>query len=590
MVLDMEDMGGVWGEAPRMSPSVTSSTRSVTPTRRSRPSKEVYAKQSTVSAADTDRISASKDGIVPGVQTVYMKTQGCAHNVSDGEYMAGLLAAHGYTITQVWDENVDVFLFNSCTVKGPSQDSFLNMVAKAKSSGAAVVAAGCVPQGDPDRKELQDLSVVGARQIHRVVEVVEEAAKGNVVRLLGQRVRPALDLPKIRRNALVEIVPISMGCLNHCTYCKTKHARGDLVSYLPEAIVARVQDVIKEGVRELWLSSEDTGAYGRDINVSLATMLDGVVGCLPDGVMLRVGMTNPPHILAHMEAVARVLNHPRVFKFLHIPVQCGSNRVLADMKREYTVADFEKLADYLLVQVPGITLATDIICGFPTETEEDFQGSLDLMAKYKFPIVNIAQFYPRPATVAAKMQKLASTVVKDRSRRTTIAFEAYRTWDHLVGQDIRVWVIEFGKDPDYVVGHSEGYTQVLLPRDGALLGRSVLAHVMSASKWSVKAEVLSVFPEPADLPQVSTSRVAVLPSPAAISASQTYIPGKNSRPAKTHSAASPSTQGSAGAQVAAAPGLTDSARHSARGDPSAEEKPANAAHAASSVDAADGGG
>lgn len=90
--------------------------------------------------------------------------------------------------------------------------------------------------------------------------------------------------------------------------------------------------------------------------------------------------------------------------------------------------------------------------------------------------------------------------------------------------------------------------------------------------------------------QVSTSRVAVLPSPAAISASQTYIPGKNSRPAKTHSAASPSTQGSAGAQVAAAPGLTDSARHSARGDPSAEEKPANAAHAASSVDAADGGG
>jgi threonylcarbamoyladenosine tRNA methylthiotransferase CDKAL1 len=243
MSVDMEDLGGTWGEMPRVTPSVTSSTRSVTPTRRSRASKEVYAKQSTVAA---DRSVARKDGMVPGVQTVFMKTQGCAHNVSDGEYMAGLLTAHGYTITDVWDENVDVFLFNSCTVKGPSQDSFLNMLAKAKSSGAAVVAAGCVPQGDPDRKDLQDVSIVGARQIHRVVEVVEEAAKGNTVRLLGQRVRPALDLPKIRRNALVEIVPISMGCLNHCTYCKTKHARGDLVSYLPDAITGRVREVINE--------------------------------------------------------------------------------------------------------------------------------------------------------------------------------------------------------------------------------------------------------------------------------------------------------------------------------------------------------
>ena len=210
------------------------------------------------------------------------------------------------------------------------------MVTKAKQSGAPVVVAGCVPQGEPGRDDFDGVSIIGTQQIHRVVEVVEEAVNGNTVRLLGQGVRPALELPKIRRNALVEIVPISMGCLNRCTYCKTKHARGDLVSYPPQALVARVQTVVREGVREVWLSSEDTGAYGKDIDVPLPQLLDDIVDVLPDGVMLRLGMTNPPHILEHMQQVARILNHPRVFKFLHIPVQCGSNKVLEDMKREYT--------------------------------------------------------------------------------------------------------------------------------------------------------------------------------------------------------------------------------------------------------------
>ena len=331
VIADIEDLQFMRGlaeqawAAPSAPKTLSSTTRSVTPTRRSRPSKEVYAKQSTVSRRDREEVGSS--GLVPGMQTVFMKTQGCAHNVSDGEYMAGLLASYGYEITEEWSDRVDLFLFNSCTVKGPSQDSFLNMVAKAKESGAPVVVAGCVPQGEPGRDDFEGVSIIGTQQIHRVVEVVEEAVSGNTVKLLGQSARPALELPKIRRNALVEIVPISMGCLNRCTYCKTKHARGDLVSYPLASIVSRVETVIREGVREVWLSSEDTGAYGKDIDVPLPKLLDAIVDGIPDGVMLRIGMTNPPHILEHMKEVARVLNHPRVFKFLHIPVQCGSNKV-----------------------------------------------------------------------------------------------------------------------------------------------------------------------------------------------------------------------------------------------------------------------
>jgi threonylcarbamoyladenosine tRNA methylthiotransferase CDKAL1 len=515
---DLQFMRGLaeraWAE-PAAPKTLSSTTRSVTPTRRARPSKEVYAKQSTVSRRDR----AELGGLVPGMHTVFVKTQGCAHNVSDGEYMAGLLASYGYEITEEWSDAVDIFLFNSCTVKGPSQDSFLNMVAKAKQSGAPVVVAGCVPQGEPGRDDFEGVSIIGTQQIHRVVEVVEEAVNGNTVKLLGQGARPALELPKIRRNALVEIVPISMGCLNRCTYCKTKHARGDLVSYPLQSLVSRVETVVQEGVREVWLSSEDTGAYGKDIGVPLPQLLDAIVAAIPDGVMLRIGMTNPPHILEHMQQVARVLNHPRVFKFLHIPVQCGSNKVLEDMKREYTRQDFEGLVDYLLVTVPGITIATDVICGFPTETEEDFQETMEMLDKYKFPVVNIAQFYPRPGTVAAKLKKLQGHVIKDRSRRVTTLFHSYATWEPLVGTEQVVCVIEYGKDEKYIVGHTLGYTQVLLPRDASLLGRQVVARILAAEKWCVKGEVVRVIEHETPLPQVSISRPNILPSPKELEAS-----------------------------------------------------------------------
>ena len=185
-------------------------------------------------------------------------------------------------------------------------------------------------------------------------------------------------------------------------------------------------------------------------------LLWAIVEALPDGVMLRLGMTNPPHIREHMAEVAAVLRHPRVFKFLHIPVQSGSSRVLEAMRREYTVEHFEELADFMRASVPGITLATDIICGFPTETEDDFELTLRLLEKYRFPIVNIAQFYPRPGTAAARMPRLSSAVVKARSRRVTTLFEAYGTWGPLVGTQQRVWVSELGKDPRYVVGHTAG--------------------------------------------------------------------------------------------------------------------------------------
>lgn len=190
-------------------------------------------------------------------------------------------------------EDADIWLLNSCTVKNPSEDTFRNDIQAAKKRNKHVVVAGCVPQGNPKNDYLKGISVVGVQQIDRVVEVVEETLKGHSVRLLGQKKEngkrlagPSLLLPKIRKNPLIEIIPINSGCLNQCTYCKTKHARGDLASYPKEEIIQRAKDAFEEGVVELWLTSEDTGTYGRDIGTSLPELLWGLVEVIPEGCMI----------------------------------------------------------------------------------------------------------------------------------------------------------------------------------------------------------------------------------------------------------------------------------------------------------------
>ena len=271
--------------------------------------------------------------------------------------MAGLLAAQGYVLTQAKQE-ADLWLLNSCTVKNPAEDHFRNEVDLGLKNGHKVVAAGCVSQGRPGSDYLKGLSIVGVQQIDRVVEVVEETLKGNSVRLLGQKKvdgkksgGAALDLPKVRRNPLIEIIAINTGCLNACTYCKTKHARGDLGSYPPEDIVARAVQSFQEGVVEIWLTSEDTGAYGRDIGVTLPELLWQLVEVIPEGCRLRVGMTNPPYIMDHLDEIAKILNHDRVYAFLHVPVQSGSDAVLRDMKREYNSDEFSRVVTILRQQV-----------------------------------------------------------------------------------------------------------------------------------------------------------------------------------------------------------------------------------------------
>ncbi|XP_030067377.1 threonylcarbamoyladenosine tRNA methylthiotransferase [Microcaecilia unicolor] len=437
------------------------------------------------------------DSIIPGTQKIWVRTWGCSHNNSDGEYMAGQLAAYGYKITEK-PEEADLWLLNSCTVKSPAEDHFRNSIKKAQDEHKKVVLAGCVPQAQPRQDYMKGLSIIGVQQIDRVVEVVEETIKGHSVRLLGQKKDNGkrlggarLDLPKIRKNPLIEIISINTGCLNACTYCKTKHARGDLASYPIDELVNRAKQSFQEGVCEIWLTSEDTGAYGRDIGTDLPTLLWKLVEVIPEGALLRLGMTNPPYILEHLEEMAKILNHPRVYAFLHIPVQSASDSVLMDMKREYCVADFRCVVDFLKERVEGITIATDIICGFPGETDEDFQATMSLVEEYQFPSLFINQFYPRPGTPAAKLVQVPAHVKKRRTKELSQLFHSYNPYNHKIGERQQVLVTEESFDSRYYVAHNRFYEQVLVPKSPEFMGKMVEVNIYEAGKHFMKGQPTS---------------------------------------------------------------------------------------------------
>ena len=446
------------------------------------------------------RFEASAGSMVPDVALkgrVYFRTFGCSHNVSDSEFMMGLLVKDGYTLVNSLEES-DLCVFNSCTVKNPSQDAAVNLVVKAEQLKRKIVVTGCVPQADQSIPIFAKASLVGVGNIDSIVHVVEETLKGNRVVAIGKSsTLPDINaMPKIRRNRLVEIIAVSTGCLGQCTYCKTKHARGELGSYSVEAIMARAETAIAEGVKQIWLTSEDLGAYGIDLGTDIVQLLIAILAVIekaPD-VMLRLGMTNPPYMLQHGAEVGRILSHPQVFEFLHAPVQSGSNAVLRAMKREYTKENYLELIDLVRETVPNLTIATDIICGFPGETNEDHEETISLIQACKFPVVNISQFYPRPGTPAAHMQRVPTKIAKQRSSQITTLFDSYTTNDAFLNTVVRVWFDETDEKDrarSQSVGHTKNYTKVIVPFQAQLAGVSRLVKITAIHKWDIRGVVAS---------------------------------------------------------------------------------------------------
>ena len=415
----------------------------------------------------------------------FIETYGCSHNFADSEQMGGVLKQAQFEPAESI-EKADIVIFNTCTVKSPTADAFFNRLEEIKNAYPykSIIIAGCIPQTDPER--LKKFSLLGTRQIHRIVEIVEETLNNNIVKMLETGEMPPLDLPRIRKNPFIEVIPINRGCLSRCSFCKTKAARGDLQSYPISEIVKAAQKAVLDGVKEIWLTSQDTGCYGFDIKTNLPSLLCELVKISGD-FKIRVGMMNPQHILRIRSELIAMYKHEKVFKFLHLPLQAGSNAVLLKMARGYTVEQFMEVYGEFKREIPELNIMTDIIVGFPTETEEDYWQTLNIVRQMNPDSINISRFWARPKTPAAKLEPLSPDVVKHRSKVLMDVFQNISKMqnERWMGWEGVIIIDEKGEMPSQWIGRNYAYKQVIVEGDYKL-GDLLKVKVNVANVWDLR--------------------------------------------------------------------------------------------------------
>jgi len=346
---------------------------------------------------------------------VHVEVYGCSANQADAEIASGLLVEAGHTLVESV-EDADVSVILTCIVKTPTERKIVRRLGELGSG--RVVVAGCMPKALRSLVEetIPGASMVGPDDVARIPEAVEEAAAGGRVVYLGGSSPNRTCLPRERRSGLIHIAPIAAGCLGNCSYCIVKVARGRLYSFPPEGVVADAEAAVASGCREIWVTAEDTAAYDSG-GVGLPGLL-GRLGEIEGRFMVRVGMMTPNSASPIFDDLAEAFKGEKVYKFLHAPVQSGSDAVLARMRRRYTIGKFKELITRFREEIPGIGVATDMICGFPGETEEQFRESLSLVEWLRPDMLNISRFWSRPGTEATGMaDQLNGRVTKDRSRR-----------------------------------------------------------------------------------------------------------------------------------------------------------------------------
>ena len=324
-----------------------------------------------------------------------------------------------------------------------------------------------------------------------IIDAIGKVCRGEKVIALQHDSKPSLDLPRTHANKVVGIVPINYGCLGSCSYCCVLFARGHLRSHRLDEIVKRVQHDLASGVNEIWLTSQDTACYGKDIAVNLVDLLNEVCEA-EEKFFVRVGMMTPNHALNLLDDLVGAYLNGKIFKFLHLPVQSGDDRVLRLMNRLYSVEDFKKVVNTFRKRFPKITIATDVICGFPGEDRGAFEHTLQLIDEIQPDILNISRFFPRPHTPAAEMKQLPPQEVKERSGEVAelareVSFERNRGW---LGWEGEIVVDEEGKKPTSWIGRNFAYKPIVVRSDEILHGRFVDVRVVRVFPTYLEAEIV----------------------------------------------------------------------------------------------------
>ena len=419
---------------------------------------------------------------------IFVEAYGCSASFADSEMISGLVENGGHTLVNDASES-DLNIIVTCSVKDATANKMVHRIKSLESR--PLVVAGCLPKAETGTvsRFAQNASMMGPNSLGKTLQVVDSALGGRRQIALEDTDISKVGLPKVRLNSVVGIVEIASGCMSECTFCQTKLAKGGLSSYRIGDIVRQVQAEIDDGCKEIWLTSTDNGCYGLDIGADLPELVD-TVSAIPRDFMVRVGMMNPMYMPRIKRRLIESMDDDRVFKFLHIPVQSGSDRVLHDMKRGgHTAGTFKKTAREARERFGGMTISTDIIVGFPTETEEDFERTVELLEETRPDVVNLSRYSARPGTEAAEMEQVDVAEVKRRSKAifeqtSRISAENNKEW---IGWRGRVLFDE--KTDDGIKGRNAAYKPVFV-RDSVEIGNSHTVEITGSGTKSLIGKIV----------------------------------------------------------------------------------------------------
>jgi len=423
----------------------------------------------------------------------YVHSYGCQQNVNDGERIKGVLTDIGYGLCDA-PEQADLVLFNTCAVREHAEQRVFGNVGalkslKEKKPGLIIGLCGCMANQAHVVEKLRrsypyvDL-VFGVDGIDTLPQLLAQKLRTHKRVLLPPAQRPVIveNIPIRRESDFHAWLPIMYGCDNFCTYCIVPYVRGREKSRRPEDILAEFRGLVQAGYKEITLLGQNVNSYGKGLEeqIDFSDLLN-LLCSVPGDYHIRF-MTSHPKDASH-KLIDTIAAQPRLCKHLHLPVQCGSDRVLAQMNRRYTVEQYLELIDYARSRVPGITFSSDIIVGFPGETEEDFQGTLELVKKVGYMQLFTFIYSKRTGTKAADMPDETPRAEKtDRMARLLktqdeIAMELVKAQ---VGQTVRVLVEGYGRAEGTLSGRLDNNLTVEFAADPALLGQYAMVKLTAA--------------------------------------------------------------------------------------------------------------
>ncbi len=449
----------------------------------------------------TKSIKPSRNGL-----KYFVKTFGCQMNEHDSERIAGLFEQDGMIKANSIDDS-DILFVNTCTIRENADDKLYGTLGQLKvwknnNLNRKLLVGGCAAQKDKElvrnRAPWVDV-VIGTHNLTDVVHLLNQSEDwGPITEVTDSIETLPTEAPSIRESEISALVTIQIGCDNSCTFCIVPSVRGPEISRRPSDILNEVTNLVESGVKEITLLGQNVNSYGRDlkINGKSKPYFSELLHILNDVNDLKRIRFTSPHPKDFKEKTLNAVNTlEKVTNQIHIPLQSGSNRILRKMQRGYNQQKFLEKVDLAISSIKDVSLTTDVIVGFPGETEEDFEETLSVLRYSKFDAVYMFQFSPRPGTKANeyKDEFIKKDVIRERFMRlkdiqTQISHDRYKRF---IGTKQRLLVENYSKKTnEFMTGKIDGGQTTHIASKDIKIGDYVNVMITEASPFALKSELI----------------------------------------------------------------------------------------------------